>query len=127
MKYVVGYKTRGDGHYLLFRHEELEEVFRPAYCPSEDFDRVTLITYDTKEEAVDVATKYSIDGAKISAFPVDGSTLHPSDKEAFETIDAMVFTGDSFRNPAHRLYFLEMMERWKKELDSIDTMEVKDG
>lgn len=44
-------------------------------------------------------------------------SLHPRLDEAFERIDAAVFSGDTFDDPEARAYFASMLARWRKEID----------
>lgn len=56
-------------------------------------------------------------------------------ENACEEIDAAMFSGDSFLDEENRKGLIEYMERWTRELKSIDTMvnseeykkEIKDG
>lgn len=45
--------------------------------------------------------------------------MHPSDSDALETIDAMVFTGDSLHNAESLATFKEYVDRWNREMESI--------
>jgi hypothetical protein len=136
LKWVIGY-NRGRHCYRLFRHTDgsghtggltvFGDCFRSADSPSEHGDVVALAVFNDEHQAMVVANGMSVDGKKISVFPIDGSTLHPNDKEAFETIDAMVFSGDTLENPVHREYLRMMIDRWERRLKHFKRPEVEDG
>ena len=40
--------------------------------------------------------------------------IHPSDKEALEAIDAMVFSSDVLFSTENQLYFKKYLDRWQR-------------
>lgn len=50
--------------------------------------------------------------------------FHPSDEEAIDTIDAMVFSGDSLHNEEAIKRFSELLARWQRGLqEAVKTVE----
>jgi hypothetical protein len=49
--------------------------------------------------------------------------LHPSVTQAFEEIDAALFTGDSFIDKENREHLVRMLARWKKQAEVCEVME----
>ncbi len=47
------------------------------------------------------------------------TTLHPSDEEALDTIDAMIFNGDSLHNAKNLERMQYFIDRWQTQLDVI--------
>ena len=43
-------------------------------------------------------------------------------ENACDAIDAAIFVGDAFLDEEHRKGLIKYMERWQRELKSIDTM-----
>lgn len=48
--------------------------------------------------------------------------MHADTTEAFDQIDAAVFSGDVFMDNNERVKFREMMTRWEKELLNFDEL-----
>lgn len=49
--------------------------------------------------------------------------LHPSVENAFEEIDAAIFSGDSFIKKSNRDKLREFMARWERGLKEMETVE----
>ncbi len=46
--------------------------------------------------------------------------IHPHEEEAFQTLDAAVFSSDSLEYDEYRERFRYFIERWQKALDKIE-------
>jgi hypothetical protein len=48
--------------------------------------------------------------------------MHPNDEEAFQTIDAAFFSGDTFHDKVNLDLVKYFMERWQKEIKNIEKL-----
>ena len=49
--------------------------------------------------------------------------IRPYIDEALDTVDAAIFSGDAFMEPANRANLRAWMERWERELKLLDKVE----
>ena len=50
--------------------------------------------------------------------------MHPTDEEALQTIDAALFSGDTFHNDEDRIRLREFLSRWQKKVDEIASSKI---
>jgi hypothetical protein len=53
--------------------------------------------------------------------------MHPKVEEAFEEIDAALYSGDAFYNDEERIRLRELLGRWQRKVDEIEEFKVNES
>jgi len=69
-----------------------------------------------KEKYLDLIHDEELVG-KVTHIQEEETSIHPSDLEAIDSIDASVFNGDSYFDKTNMKFFENKLIRWKKELN----------